>query len=604
MRLRSLAESRTGVYLGMASEDYGHIQMEAGDAELLDVHYATGNGRSIATGRLAYLLGLRGPAVTLDTACSSSLVAVHLACQSLRLGECELALAGGVNVMLSAETTVALSQAHMLAPDGRCKAFSAEADGFARAEGCGLVVLKTLRRAESDGDRIFAVIRGSAVNQDGASSSLTAPNGPAQEALMRQALRDAGVAAGAIGLVEAQGTGTALGDPIELLALGAVYGAARGAGELLPVSSLKTNFGHMEAAAGVGGLMKLVLAMEHEAIPPHLHMEKPTPHVPWGQLKLTVERSLKAWPRVDGKPRLGAVSSFGYSGTNAHLVLEEAPQRAAGTDPEGGLALLPVSAKSEAALRRLLGEYAERMELGVGGSWVEIAATAGVGRDHFRYRAAVVAANAGEAMERLRELAAGRGFAAARTAPVRTAPAVGFLFTGQGSERAGMGLELLERSSAFRAAVARLEAALDGELRFAEIWANRNGELERARYVQPALYAFDWALSEHWRSWGVTPEVVLGHSLGEYVAATVAGVISPEDGIRLVAARGRLTEELGLPGGMVAVVASEAEVRGLLDADGELSIAAVNGPSSVVVSGALGAVDLFGRAVEPGGVAA
>ena len=614
---RSLAESKTGVYLGMASEDYGHIQMEAGDAELLDVHYATGNGRSIASGRLAYLLGLRGPAVTLDTACSSSLVAVHLACQSLRLGECELALAGGVNVMLSPETTVALSQAHMLAPDGRCKAFSAEADGFARAEGCGLVVLKTLKQAQADGDRVFAVIRGSAVNQDGASSSLTAPNGPAQEALMRQALRDAGVAAAAIGLVEAHGTGTALGDPIELRALGAVYGAARAAGELLPVSSLKTNFGHMEAAAGVGGLMKLVLAMEHEAIPPHLHMEKPTPHVPWGQLKLTVERSLKEWPRVDGKPRLGAVSSFGYSGTNAHLIVEEAPvgggrwvlrsaqdDKVVGVDDEvlaDELALLSVSAKSEAALRALAASYAERLELGVGGSWAEIAATAGVGRDHFRYRAAIVARDRGEAAERLRELAAGRGSAAARTVPVRTAPAVGFLFTGQGSERAGMGLELLEQSGAFRAAVARLEAVLEGgveneaaaRLGFAEIWANRNGELERARYVQPALYAFDWALSEHWRSWGVTPEVVLGHSLGEYVAATVAGVISPEDGIRLVAVRGRLTEELGKPGGMVAVVASEAEVRGLLDADGELSIAAVNGPSSVVVSGALGAVDLL-----------
>ena len=593
----SLSASRTGVYLGMASGDYGLRQMEAGDAGLLDVHYASGNAHSIASGRLSYLLGLRGPSLTLDTACSSSLLAVHLACQALRSGDCTLALAGGVNVILSPETTVALSQAHMLAPDGRCKSFDASADGYVRSEGCGLVVLKTLAQAEADGDRIFAVIRGSAANQDGASSSLTAPNGPVQEELMRRALEDAGATAAEVGFVEAHGTGTALGDPIELRALRAVYGVARGEGDPLPLGSLKTNVGHMEAAAGVGGLIKLVLTLEHGAIPPNLHFETPTPHVPWEKQRLTVPTATREWVGRDGKARLGAVSSFGFSGTNVHLIVEQGPvdlrQDAADLDAELPR-LLAVSAKSEAALRELVARYAEFLKSDSEWSLAEIAAAAGLGRDHFRYRTAVVAGSKAEAADRLQARKAEAEFGKAAVAAPLT-----FLFTGQGSERAGMGLELLQRSGVFRAAVERLEAALGGTLgtSIEAIWASRNGELERASLVQPALYVFGWALSELWRSWGVTPEVVLGHSLGEYVAATVAGVMTPEDGVRLVAARGRLTEELGLPGGMVAVVASVDAVRGLLgDLDGlsgDLSIAAVNGPSSVVVSGALRAVDLL-----------
>jgi acyl transferase domain-containing protein/NADPH:quinone reductase-like Zn-dependent oxidoreductase/acyl carrier protein len=501
-----------------------------------------------------------------------------------------MAIAGGVNLILAPETTVALSQAHMLAPDGRSKAFDDRADGFARAEGCGVAVLKPLSKAQADGDRIFAVVRGSAINQDGASSSLTAPNGPAQEELMRKALRDAGVGAAEVGYVEAHGTGTELGDPIELQALGAVYGAARAGDERLLVGSLKTNFGHMEAAAGIGGLIKLVLSLEHGEIPAHLQFETPTKHVKWDQLRLDVPRKTTAWPHMP--KRVGAVSSFGFSGTNAHLIVEQAPgmDRSQRSMEPDIARLLPISAKSEEALRKAVSNFASWLgsEQGTRYSWADIAASAGAGRDHYRYRTAVVARSGDEAASLLGSQA---------NAPhARNMPSLCFLFTGQGSERSGMGLALLERSEVFRAAVDRLDRALGWttDRGIAAVWANHGDELERASLVQPALYAYGWALSELWRSWGVMPQVVLGHSLGEFVAATVAGVMTPEQGIRLVAARGRLTEELGEPGGMLAIVAQVDEVRALLTDHGlgdAISVAAVNGPSSVVVSGRVDAIE-------------
>jgi acyl transferase domain-containing protein/NADPH:quinone reductase-like Zn-dependent oxidoreductase/acyl carrier protein len=585
------------MYLGIASGDYGQLQLQEGDASLLDVHYASGNAHSIASGRLSYLLGLKGPSLSVDTACSSSLVAVHLACQALRTGECTMAIAGGVNLILAPETTVALSHAHMMSPDGRSKAFDDRADGFARAEGCGVVLLKPLEQAQADGDPILAVIRGTALNQDGASSSLTAPHGPSQEELMRRALEDAGRSAAQVRYVEAHGTGTSLGDPIELRALGAVYGTARGTEEPpLLVGSLKTSFGHMEAAAGVGGLIKLVLALGNGEIPAHLQFFTPTSHVPWDRLRLAVPVSTMPWPESkdrDGRRvlRLGAVSSFGFSGTNAHLVVEQAPAKA-GVSPDGKeneAAVLPLSAASAEALRSL----AERYEGWLGSessqayTWTEIAATAATGRDPLRYRTALVAESKEEAAASLR-----RFLSAPSAGKALLHPLLCFLFTGQGSEHSGMGLDLLEKSGVFREAVARLERALDGRLSLgiAEIWANAHGELERASLVQPALFAYGWALSEVWRSWGVEPGVVLGHSLGEYIAATVAGVMTPEEGIRLVAARGRLTEEMAEPGAMMAIAVAEEEARRMLAYSleaNELSIAAVNGPASVVVSGRL-----------------
>ncbi|MBE7247997.1 MAG: polyketide synthase, partial [Actinomycetospora chiangmaiensis] len=319
----SLRGSSSGVFVGLCNTDYFQ-RLLARDASRIDAYLASGSAPSVAAGRISYCLGLQGPAITVDTACSSSLAALHLACRSLRGGETRLALAGGVNVMCMPETSIALSKSGMLAPDGRCKTFDASADGFSRGEGCGLVVLKRLRDAEADGDRVLAVIRGSAVNQDGASSGLTAPNGPAQEAVIRAALRDAGVGPEAIGYVEAHGTGTQLGDPIELRALGAVFGGARERPLLL--GSVKTNIGHLEAAAGIAGVIKLVLALRHGALPATLHFRQPNPHIPWAQMPVEVVGEARAWPAGD-RPRMAGVSSFGFSGTNVHLVLSEAPER-------------------------------------------------------------------------------------------------------------------------------------------------------------------------------------------------------------------------------------------------------------------------------------
>ena len=355
-----LRATKTGIFLGIASNDYSQLHARTGDPEAMDAHYASGIAHSIASGRISYLLGLEGPSISLDTACSSSLVAVHVACESLRAGDCSLALAGGVNAMLAPETTAMLSRVRMLSPDGRCKAFDESADGFVRGEGCGFVALKTLSQAQADGNRILAVIRGTAINQDGASSSMTAPHGPSQVKLMRQALAMAGVEPGDVSYVEAHGTGTALGDPIELQALGAVYGAGRS--KPLHVGSLKTNIGHLEAAAGVAGLIKTILALKHRQIPAHLHLTQLTSHVRWDELKLTVPRKLTDW-ETDGKERIATVSSFGFSGTNAHVVVAEALQEnAPRSERDWPVQMLALSAKSSTSLKKLTELYREVLD--------------------------------------------------------------------------------------------------------------------------------------------------------------------------------------------------------------------------------------------------
>ena len=345
-----LGLSATGVYFGVCTSDYGNLQSQAGDAALIDAHYTSGLAHSVASGRVSYVLGLQGPSISIDTACSSSLVAVHLACQALRTGDCRMALAGGVNVMLSPDLFIAFSHSRMLAPDGRCKTFDAAADGFGRGEGCGVIVLKRLSDARADGDRILALIRGSAVNQDGPSSGLTAPNGPSQEAVIREALSRGGIEPNDVGYVEAHGTGTQLGDPLEMGALGAVFGPGRDASRPLLIGSVKTNLGHLEAAAGITGLIKLVLALRHRAIPPHLHFRTPSPHIPWSELAVRVPDCLMPWEPIGGR-RVGGVSSFGYSGTNAHVVVEEAPEegRPALPPPRAQLFVLSASRRGGAA---------------------------------------------------------------------------------------------------------------------------------------------------------------------------------------------------------------------------------------------------------------
>ena len=355
-----LGHTRTGVYIGICSNDYAQLLLEAGNPALVDMYYASGIAHSIASGRLSYVFGLQGPSISVDTACSSSLVAIHLACQGLRNRECRLALAGGVNVILSPEIFSALSRARMLAADGKCKTFDAAADGFVRGEGCGVVVLKRLEDAVADGDRILALIRGSAVNQDGPSSGLTAPNGPSQESVIRDALANAAVSPQDVSYVEAHGTGTSLGDPIEVQALGAIFGPGREAATPLLIGSLKTNVGHLEAAAGVSGLIKVVLSLQHREIPQHLHFQKPSPHIPWDRLPVRVTSEREPWHPLHGK-RIAGVSSFGFSGTNAHVVLEEAPIVSPKTSrTERPLHLLTLSARTEPALSTLIERYAQR----------------------------------------------------------------------------------------------------------------------------------------------------------------------------------------------------------------------------------------------------
>jgi acyl transferase domain-containing protein/NADPH:quinone reductase-like Zn-dependent oxidoreductase/acyl carrier protein len=588
-----LQDSATGVYVGVCSSDYAYLQLKSGDPALLGAHFTSGIAHSVFSGRLSYLLGLRGPSLTIDTACSSSLVAIHLACQALRGRECRMAIAGGVQLMLASDLFIALSHARMLAPDGRCKTFDAAADGFSRGEGCGVVVLKRLSDAQADGDRILALIRGSAVNQDGPSSSLTAPNGPAQEAVIRAALAFAGVAPHQVGFIEAHGTGTQLGDPLEVAALGAVFGQGRSGEQKLMLGSVKTNIGHLEAAAGVAGLIKVVLALQHRTIPPHLHFNTPSPHIAWSDLPLAVPTQPVAWQPIGGR-RIAGVSSFGFSGTNAHAIVEEAPRPDVADDKTRVLPqLFAMSARDPDALEDLAGRYADALAQVGDADLADICRTANTGRSHFSERAAIVADSVDALRSGLQSLA--RGIAADRVSRsrvlLRDPPRIAFLFTGQGAQYAGMARGLYDTAPVFREALERcanlLASHLDRpllEVLFAEGPAARG--LDQTIYTQPALFAVEYALTELWRSWGVVPSVVMGHSVGEYVAACVAGVFSLEDAVRLIALRGRLMQDLPAGGAMAAVAAPEdAVARAIAPHAATVSIAAVNGSHQTVISG-------------------
>lgn len=590
----SLRDTATGVFVGMTAHDWAHMQNPSGDTTGLDVYFGTGTSHSVAAGRIAYVLGLKGPALTVDTACSSSLVAFHVGCQSLRARETRTAIIAGTLLMLGPSGHIVASSGRMLAPDGRCKTFDASADGYGRGEGCGVVVIKRLDDALADGDRVLALVHGTAINQDGRSAGLTAPNALAQEEVIREALRACSIEPQQVGYVEAHGTGTDLGDPIELQALGAVHAKRGENAPPLYVGSVKTNIGHLEAAAGIAGVIKTVLGLQHRVIPPHLNLRTPNPHVPWDDLPVEIPMTATPWPEIDGR-RIAGVSSFGFSGTNAHVILEgwseTRPPSTASSAESRTPVLLPLSARSNHALGLLAGGIAARLKEQPDLDVRAVASTLATGRNHWEHRAAIVALDREEALAGL-ELVAKNGVGPVRgEAAIKRPPRVAFLFTGQGSQRPGMGRELLALEPVFRAEIERCDEILHPLLgRSIKSLLEADPEdavaadtLQQTRFTQPVLFALEWGLAQLWRSWGIEPAVVAGHSLGEYVAACVAGVLSLEDALRLVAVRGRLIGELAAGGAMAALFADEERVRPYLPEG--VSIAAHNAPENTVISG-------------------
>lgn len=605
-----LAGSLTGVFVGGSTTDYGRLLMHS-DASAEPDHYAgTGGALNSLSGRIAFTFGLQGPCVTIDTACSSALTAVHIACQSLRARECNLALAGGVNIVLLPDAMVLFSRWGMLAPDGKCKTFDAAADGMVRAEGCGVVALKRLSDALAAGDPIRAVIRGSAVNSDGRSSGITVPNGPAQEAVVRAALASAGLSPADVDFVEAHGTGTPLGDPIEVEALAASYGPGRPAERPLLVGSIKANLGHTEAASGAAGLIKTVAALEQEQIPAQINYSQPNPRIDWANIPVRVADRTRAWQRSERARRAG-VSAFGLSGTNAHIIVEEAPVEAATDVKQDGPILVPLSAHNDVALRELAGRHAAAVSTAKGLRLADVAATLGAGRAHLPRRMAAIANSTAELAALLKAYSAGEvppgvidGGTRARTRGLRTA----FLFTGQGVQYVGMGRGLYEREPVFRDVMDRaatLLGQIDGVGLLDAIYPPAGGRdvISRTIYTQPALYAVEVALAELWRSWGVSPSIVMGHSVGEYAAACVAGVFSFEDGLKLIAERGRLMQALPSGGAMAALFVTEADAAARIKAfGGKVSLGALNGPEETVISGDAEAVAAVVAQAESEGV--
>lgn len=609
-----LFDSQTSVYLGMSNSDYYRKLLS--DVNSIDAYVTTGNALSVAGGRLSYILGLHGPNLVVDTACSSSLVALHLAISSLRSGESALSLVGGVNLILSPELTINFSIANMLAPDGRCKAFDASANGYIRGEGCAVLVLKRLSDAQRDGDPILAVIRGSAVNHDGRSGGLTAPNGPSQIEVIRAALENAGVDPLDISYIEAHGTGTPLGDPIEIGALVEALCQNRPSDAPLYVGSVKTNIGHLEAAAGIAGVIKTILAMQHRQIPAHLHFTKLNPHIVLNGAPIQFPTQKQDWLTTSGKKRIAGVSSFGLSGTNAHVILEEAPEPVTPASSDGSgverpLHILAISAKSASALPALAERMVNVLAENPSQNLADVSFSANTGRAQFNHRLAVIARTSEEARQKLTAWRDGQEVPGiASSGRISSVPEITFLFTGQGANYLGMGRQLYQTQPVFHAVMDRCDALLRPLLErplLSVLFSTEPGAndllLRDMRYAQPALFSLQMALAELWQSWGIQPTFVAGHSLGEYAAACLAGVFTLEDGLKLVAGRGRAMQSIQQPGIMAAVFAPAAQVAEVVKAyTGRASVAAINAPTNTVISGESSVVEALLQQFEQQGV--
>jgi acyl transferase domain-containing protein/acyl carrier protein len=592
---RALLGTIAGVFIGMCSSDYGELQMKFGKACDMDIYSSTGSARSIMSGRLSYVLGVEGPSVVVDAACASSLVAVHLACQSIWSGECNAAFAGGVNLILMPEPSMCFSLAGMLAKDGRCKAFDARADGFVRSDGVAVVLLKPLSRAIEDGNNIYAVILGSAVNNDGRGSGLMTPRKEGQEEVLRAAYRSAGISPGKVYYIEAHGTGTSVGDPIEALALGSVLSEGRERGRPCAIGSVKTNIGHTEGTAGVAGLIKVALALKHGAIPPSLHVTKPNSYIPWDELPLVIQTELGPWRTEEGEYAIAGVSSFGISGTNAHVVVAQAPQlpQDAASD-DSSTHLLTISAHCSESLEALARAYKEHLvkSKSSGASMRDICYTASARRVHFDHRLAVVSSSLDDAVDKLEAFLVGesrRGMWSGKRGSSK--PKVAFVFSPTGSQWVGMGRQLFSCEPVFRRVIEEcgslfrewVDWSLTDEL-LADETSSRLGEVD---VLQPVIFAVEVALAELWRSWGVSPDVVVGHSMGEVAAAHVAGILSLRDAAKIICLRSKIVREKASgKGGMALVELPFADVSAMLKPyEGRLSIAASNGPTTTIISG-------------------
>ncbi|MDE2969954.1 MAG: type I polyketide synthase, partial [Chloroflexota bacterium] len=601
-----LKGSRTGVYVGISNNDYRTISLEANQPTepAASLYAVAGTSFNTAAGRVAYALGLEGPAMADDTACSSSLFALHQAVSSLQRDEADLIVVGGVQAIFLGRLTQLRANARMLSPDGQCKAFDASANGFVRGEGCGMVVLKRLSDAQADGDRIWGVVLGSAVNQDGASAGMTVPSGAAQEQVIVEALRVAGIEPSEVDYLEAHGTGTEVGDPIELNAAAEIYGKGRAETNPLLVGSVKTNVGHLKPAAGVAGLMKVLLSMHSGVIPKHLHFNNPNPRVDWDKLPVKITSETTAWPDVGERPHRAGISSYGWSGTNVHVVVEAYPGETPTPVDNGGMPqpagaaqaialpeaeaaigdrkvsrparLLPLAGKSADALRDNARAYLKWLDEQGGEALASCAATgpelsdmawsASVARSHFDFRKGVVFRDAASLRDGLRAVAD-----AAEDGAAQMATKVAFAYTGQGNQWAGMGEGLYESEPVFRAVLDRCDKLIREErgVSLLDVMFGRpdaGGDLDEPQWTQPAIYALEAGLTALWRSVGVEPSVVVGHSLGEIAAAQAAGVLSLEDGLRFASARGRLLGALPRAGAMAAVFATVAQVEAAIDA--------------------------------------